>query len=230
MRLAVVIAALALMIPLAAARPAAESGDDRGTTHVKIHILYAASKGRSAPAVTDCASGAYKLLSGGGPRLRGSATLLVNSGASGVGSATSAFGSAAATWNAATAGADPFASVGSTSLAGAANDGTNIAYWTDLSSGVIAQTYVFYNSATKTISGFDIQMNTDFDWSLTGEAGQMDVENIAAHELGHDLGLGHPSSSGRNACLTMYAYASYGETSKRTLGDGDLLGAQRLYG
>lgn len=229
MRLAAVFAVLALMIPLAGARPATESRSDRGTTLVAVHVLYAA-KAHGGPAVTDCGSSAYKLLSGGGPRLSAPAALLVNSGASGVGSATAAFASAAGTWNAATAGADPFGSVGSTSLAGAANDGTNIAYWTDLSSGIIAQTYVFYNSATKVIHGFDIQMNTDFPWSLTGEAAKMDVQNIASHELGHDLGLGHPPSTARNGCLTMYAYASFGETSKRTLGDGDLLGAQRLYG
>ncbi len=69
--------------------------------------------------------------------------------------------------------------------------------------------------------------DTDFDWSSTGEAGKMDFENIATHELGHTVGMGHPDDS----CLeeTMYRFASEGETNKRTLEAGDSAGVKRLY-
>ncbi len=67
----------------------------------------------------------------------------------------------------------------------------------------------------------------DFDWSASGEAGKMDFENIATHELGHAVGMGHPGST----CLeeTMYAYAGYGETKKRDLNAGDIVGISKLY-
>ena len=67
----------------------------------------------------------------------------------------------------------------------------------------------------------------DYDWSSSGEAGKMDFENIATHELGHSVGMGHPSSE----CIeeTMYAYAGYGETKKRDLNAGDIAGINGLY-
>lgn len=63
--------------------------------------------------------------------------------------------------------------------------------------------------------------NADFDASV------MDLENIAAHELGHAAGMGHPS----NTCSeeTMYAYAGFGETKKRDLNAGDINGIKNLY-
>ncbi len=67
----------------------------------------------------------------------------------------------------------------------------------------------------------------DFDWSSAGEAGKMDFENIATHELGHALGMDHPSSGCTEE--TMYAYASYGETKKRDLNTGDKAGILALY-
>ena len=65
--------------------------------------------------------------------------------------------------------------------------------------------------------------DVDFGWSATGEAGKMDFENIATHELGHSVGL---DDLYENRCSeqTMYGYADYGETKKRTLEDGDING------
>lgn len=55
----------------------------------------------------------------------------------------------------------------------------------------------------------------------------MDLQDIAAHELGHAAGMGHPS----NSCTeeTMYAFASEGETKKRDLNAGDIAGIKNLY-
>ncbi len=68
----------------------------------------------------------------------------------------------------------------------------------------------------------------DYDWSASGEAGKMDFENIATHELGHSVGLADIYNS---ACTeqTMYGYADYGETKKRTLESGDIIGIKKLY-
>lgn len=71
---------------------------------------------------------------------------------------------------------------------------------------------------------YDIE---DYDWSMSGESGKMDFENIATHEVGHAAGMGHPSSD----CVeeTMYAYADFGETKKRDLNAGDIEGISDLY-
>ncbi len=69
--------------------------------------------------------------------------------------------------------------------------------------------------------------DTDFDWSFTGVAGEMDFLNIATHEVGHATGMAHPD----NSCTeeTMYAFASEGETKKRDLNAGDTAGILDLY-
>lgn len=70
--------------------------------------------------------------------------------------------------------------------------------------------------------------DVDFGWSASGEAGKMDFENIATHELGHSVGLGDLYTSECSE-QTMYGYASYGETKKRDLAAGDIRGVQELY-
>lgn len=69
--------------------------------------------------------------------------------------------------------------------------------------------------------------DADFGWSSSGQAGKMDFENIATHELGHSVGMGHPSSGCTEE--TMYAFASFGETKKRDLNTGDIAGINVLY-
>jgi Matrixin len=71
---------------------------------------------------------------------------------------------------------------------------------------------------------FDVD---DFDWSTSGAANAMDFRNIDTHELGHAMGLGHPSSTCTDE--TMYAFASLGETKKRDLNPGDIAGINGLY-
>lgn len=57
--------------------------------------------------------------------------------------------------------------------------------------------------------------------------GVMDILGIAAHEVGHAAGMGHPDS----ACIdeTMFAYAATGEVKKRDLNAGDIAGVKNLY-
>ena len=67
----------------------------------------------------------------------------------------------------------------------------------------------------------------DFEWSMAGEANKFDFENVASHEIGHSFGMNHPNGS----CIeeTMYAFASEGETKKRSLNAGDINGVKGLY-
>ncbi len=72
----------------------------------------------------------------------------------------------------------------------------------------------------------------DFGWSEDCVSDdctyKMDFENIATHELGHTFGL---IDLYETTCSeeTMYGYASEGNTNKRTLEAGDIIGISKLY-
>jgi len=72
-------------------------------------------------------------------------------------------------------------------------------------------------------------MNTYYGWSLSGEAGKMDVQNIMTHELGHFCGIADLYNDA-DYWLTMYGDGDFGQTDKRTLGLGDILGLRAFYG
>ena len=73
---------------------------------------------------------------------------------------------------------------------------------------------------------WDAVFNSDYPFG-DAATGVMDYQNIATHEFGHALGLTHPS----DACSeeTMYRYADFNETKKRTLEAGDIAGLNKLY-
>lgn len=106
-------------------------------------------------------------------------------------------------------------------------DGYNVVAWGSYQAGVIAVTYIW--STGRRILETDTIMNTYYTWSLSGEAGRMDVQNIMTHEFGHWCGLADLYSN-KDSWLTMYGYSNYGETYKQTLGKGDILGLQAVYG
>ena len=114
-------------------------------------------------------------------------------------------------------------------------NGKNEVIFADVgSSGTIAVTIVwgiFSGPVTgrELVEWDQIYDDVDFDWSSSalGEAGKMDFENIATHELGHSVGMGHPSGGCTEE--TMYAYANFGETKKRDLNTGDIAGIGKLY-
>jgi len=112
-------------------------------------------------------------------------------------------------------------------------DGVNEVYFADVGSdGAIAVTIVWGifrgpPSGRKLVEWDQVYDDVDFDWSSVGEAGKMDFGNIATHELGHTVGMGHPS----DGCTeeTMFRFASAGETKKRSLESGDKTGVSKLY-
>lgn len=112
-------------------------------------------------------------------------------------------------------------------------DGRNGAEFAPIAdAGVIAVTYtwgVFGGPAkNRELVEWDMIFDSDsFAWDTNGSTTAMDFDDIATHELGHAMGLGHPP----NACTeeTMYAYASLGETKKRDLNAGDIAGINGLY-
>jgi hypothetical protein len=82
------------------------------------------------------------------------------------------------------------------------------------------------------LAEFHIINNSDLLWAVNApdiKGDQFDVQNVITHEFGHSLFLDDlympPASE-----LTMLGYTAIGETKKRNLGLGDILGLQALYG
>ena len=133
---------------------------------------------------------------------------------------------AADTWDSQT-NATVFFYKGVTNRSPGKRDGYNVIGWGSYRAGVIAVTYIWY--VGDRIIETDTRMNTYYKWSLSGEPNKMDVQNIMTHEFGHWCGLDDLYDE-RDYWLTMYGYADYGETYKQTLGLGDILGLQAVYG
>jgi hypothetical protein len=113
-------------------------------------------------------------------------------------------------------------------------DDMNEVYFGSISdAGAIAVTVVwgvFYGppGRRELVEWDQIYDQFDYAWSDSGEQGMMDFENIATHELGHSVGMGDLYDFGCSE-QTMYGYAGYGETNKRTLEAGDITGISSLY-
>ena len=120
-----------------------------------------------------------------------------------------------------------FSYKGTTTRVAGKRDGYNVISWGRYSAGVIAVT-MSWVSGGQTIE-VDCMMNTRFNWSLTGEAGKMDVQDIMTHELGHFCGIADLYNNA-DYWLTMYGFSGYGLTYGRTLGLGDINGLKAVYG
>lgn len=110
-------------------------------------------------------------------------------------------------------------------------DGEKTVAWAPIDGpgGIIGVTYYWYYRDTKEMVEFDIVLDSDENWSTTGALAAFDIQNVATHEVGHTLVLGDLRSP-RDGALTMHAYTRLGDTIKSTLGLGDILGIQAIYG
>jgi hypothetical protein len=130
------------------------------------------------------------------------------------------------TWDAQTS-AQVFSYKGTTTRTAGKRDRYNVVSWGRYQAGVIAVTYIWYSG--NQIIETDCRMNTYYRWSLSGQSGRMDLQNIMTHEFGHWCGLADLYSDA-DYWLTMYGYSNYAITYQRTLGVGDINGLQAVYG
>lgn len=72
----------------------------------------------------------------------------------------------------------------------------------------------------------DVVFNTvDYNFTVGTEVDKFDIESIAAHELGHTIGIAHTT----NTSATMYPYCTDNDISWRTLESYDKTSKQNLY-
>ena len=91
-------------------------------------------------------------------------------------------------------------------------------YWWHSSGNLVDSDIIFWDGARKFFTGSS--------GCTSGTQAGAYVEDVATHELGHSLGLGH---SGVNEA-TMYASYSACSQAMRTLASDDIAGARSLYG
>jgi len=108
-------------------------------------------------------------------------------------------------------------------------DGVNIVAFREdwpeeLDDDLLAITYTWSIEGGEIIA-FDILINENYEWSLTGESGKHDLKNAITHEIGHATGMNHSEM----VDSTMYISSTEGEIIKRTLADDDIRGLQYLY-
>lgn len=112
-----------------------------------------------------------------------------------------------------------------------AYDNRNVIFFRNVSNGsTIATTYSWWSSSNELLDSDIIFWDGGFTF-FTGSSGcgvvanAAYIEDIAAHELGHALGLNHSTSTD----ATMYPSYSYCSQAFRTLAADDINGAKALY-
>jgi hypothetical protein len=103
--------------------------------------------------------------------------------------------------------------------------------------GILAETFVCVNLVTRRIVGFQTIFDSGDPWSSCGSVGAcasaasgvFSIAAVAAHESGHVFGLEHVRAP-RDARLTMFFGIAANDYGLATLGCGDRLGVNALYG
>lgn len=88
----------------------------------------------------------------------------------------------------------------------------------------VLETDIVFNTQKRITWGIDADGE-----GTTYKISAYDVRNIATHEIGHVVGLDDLYET-KYSEITMYGYASKGETKKISLEIGDIKGTQALYG
>ncbi|HKQ58877.1 MAG TPA: matrixin family metalloprotease [Candidatus Eisenbacteria bacterium] len=129
-----------------------------------------------------------------------------------------ALANAASAWTN-VSGANHNLSIAGTTTAGFVTDGTNALLWANGNgcTGSCLAITALVLAAGQVITETDVSFNNAVSWQTGG--GDYDTEAIAAHELGHCMGIHHTNVKKPSNRPTMYAY--YFGTAGRTLESDD---------
>ena len=130
-------------------------------------------------------------------------------------------------WRAQSGASFAFAFAGYSSQATNTNDGINLIMFRNASSGsALATTYTWF-SGSRMIDADIVFWDAGFQFftGSSGCSGGFFVEDVATHEFGHALGLGHSTV----ATATMYPSISTCSQQSRTLDADDIAAVRSLY-
>jgi hypothetical protein len=109
------------------------------------------------------------------------------------------------------------------------SDGNNDIAWADLSGSTLG-----VNTCAYIPGGYRIDSDTQLDnsariWTITAEAGKVDLRSVSEHEFGHGIGLGHSDQAcdGTASTPLMCPYVNSGV--RKTILTDDSNGAAALY-
>jgi hypothetical protein len=124
-------------------------------------------------------------------------------------------------------GAFRFAYTGPSSQTTTTYDGINLVLFRNASSGSAIATTYWWSSGSRIVDADIVFWDGAFKFfaGSSGCSGGFYIEDIAAHEFGHALGLGHSASTS----ATMYFSVSYCSAGNRTLDADDITGVRALY-
>ena len=133
----------------------------------------------------------------------------------------------AGAWTSQTSASFSFQYAGTSTVTTNTNDGLNVVMFRNASSGSAIATTYWWSSGSRIIDADIVFWDGGFQF-FTGSTGCSNgfyIEDIAAHEFGHALGLGHSTVTS----ATMYPSVSSCATGNRTLDADDIAGVQALY-
>lgn len=113
---------------------------------------------------------------------------------------------------------------------GSKQDSINTNVWTpswpsNYGQTALGITWTSYDPQSGKIIDADTHYNPTYAWSTSGAANKIDVQAVATHEIGHQLGMDH--SSVQDA--TMFYATGQGDTTGRSLSSDDIAGICHLY-
>jgi hypothetical protein len=133
-----------------------------------------------------------------------------------------------ATWGSQSNANFSFYYMGRTTGTTMANNGKNEIFFRNASAGsMTAETHWWYDSNNHLVDADIVFYDGGFKFftGSSGCSGGVYIEDVAAHESGHALGLGHSSVT----TATMYPSMGWCSTSQRSLDSDDLAGVEKLY-
>jgi len=130
-------------------------------------------------------------------------------------------------WTTQTSASFDFQYAGTSTVTTNTNDGLNVVMFRNASSGSAIATTYWWSSGSRIIDADIVFWDGGFRFftGSTGCSGGFYIEDIAAHEFGHALGLGHSAVTS----ATMYPSVSSCATGNRTLDPDDIAGVETLY-